>query len=83
MRDVSSYCYQFQIYTEKVDNITERNLGARVVCDLIRSLVGKGYNVHFDNFFNNIELQQKLQSEIIYAFGSMRKVSKKIKPNSP
>ena len=71
--DKSGYVCQFQIYTGKVGQITEKCLGARVIRDLTRDLVGKGYEVYFDNYFNSVELQKQLKSELIYACGTVRK----------
>lgn len=69
----SGYICQFQIYTGKVGQIAETNLGRRVVEDLTRDLVGKGYHIYFDNFFNSVELQKSLQTAMIYACGTVRK----------
>ncbi|ENN74501.1 piggyBac transposable element-derived protein 3 [Dendroctonus ponderosae] len=69
----SGYVCQFQIYTGKVGQIVETNLGCRVVQDLTKDLVGKGYHIYFDNFFNSGELQKRLQTELIYAWGLVDK----------
>lgn len=69
----SGYVCQFQIYVGKVGNITERNLGGRVVHDLTRDLVACGYHIYFDNFFNSVALQKSLREEMIYACGTVRK----------
>lgn len=69
----SGYVSQFQIYTGKINASPEGNLGSRVVKDLSRTLVGKGFNLYFDNFFNSVQLQKDLQSEKIYSCGTFRK----------
>nr|CAH7753392.1 unnamed protein product [Callosobruchus chinensis] len=48
----SGFISQFQIHTctGKEQNVIERNLGERVVCDLTRVLVGKHHEVYMDNF---------------------------------
>lgn len=74
----SGYVDQFQIYTGKVDNKTELNLGSRVVLDLTRSLQNKNYTVYFDNYFNSLSLLRKLRKENIYACGTIRKNRKEL-----
>lgn len=76
--DKSGYACQFQIYVGKVGQLSEKNLGCRVVEDLTRTLVGKGHRVYFDNFFNSIDLQKKLLSDMIYACGTVRKGRKNL-----
>lgn len=51
--DAFGYVCLFEIYTGKTNNIVEKNLGARVVNDLVRDLVGKNYIVYFDNYFSS------------------------------
>lgn len=70
--DESGYACQFQVYTGKVNDTAEKELGSRVVKDLTRDLVGKGHHIYFDNFFNSIALQKQLQAELIYACGTVR-----------
>lgn len=71
--DQYGFVSQFQIYTGKVEDSVEKKLGSRVVTDLTRPLVGKGYTVYFDNFFNSIELQKSLLSDMIFSCGTARK----------
>lgn len=70
--DEKGYVCQFQIYVGKTNNQPEKDLGKRVVLDLTRDLVGKGYHVYFDNFFNSVPLQKTLQAEYSYACGTVR-----------
>ncbi|XP_050305079.1 piggyBac transposable element-derived protein 4-like [Anthonomus grandis grandis] len=74
----SGYVCQFQIYTGKIGQMTEKSLGGRVVRDLTRDLVGKGYEIYIDNYFNSVELQKQLQTEMIYACGTVRKDRKNL-----
>lgn len=69
----SGYVDQFQFYTGKVADSPEKQLGARVVTDLTRSLVGKFHKVYFDNFFTSLPLLRKLKKEHVYACGTIRK----------
>ena len=50
----------------------EKGLRARVVKKLTRSLVGKNYHVYCDNFFSGVDLFADLQTEGIYACGTLR-----------
>lgn len=79
--DESRYVCQFQIYTGKVGVSVEKDLGKRVVTDLTRTLVGKGHHVFFDNFLNSVELQKQLQSELVFACGTVRKGRKNLPTN--
>lgn len=71
--DEQGYIDQFQIYTGKVGETTEKHLGARVVHDLTRSLINKNYLVFFDNYFTSLPLLRTLKSEGIHACGTIRK----------
>lgn len=76
--DESGYCNQFQIYTGRIGDLAEKELGARVVKDLTRDLVGKGHHLYFDNYFNSVGLQQSLLEDFIYACGTARKGRKNV-----
>lgn len=69
----SGYVSQFDIYTGKVGNTIEKNLGARVVTDLSRILAGSYSKVYFDNYFTSLALMQDLKKAKIYACGTVRK----------
>ncbi|KAJ8971485.1 hypothetical protein NQ314_000676 [Rhamnusium bicolor] len=71
--DQTGYVLQFQIYTGKIRNLTEKSLAERVVKDLSRNLVGKNHKLYFDNFFNSVPLQKDLLADKIYACGTARK----------
>lgn len=71
--DSSGYVCQFQIYTGRVAEASEKDLGGRVVRDLTRLLVGKGHQIYFDNYFNSVELQKDLQSDLIYSCGTVKR----------
>lgn len=70
---INGFIHEFQIYTGKIADITERSLGERVVIDLTRQLVGRNNQLYFDNFFSSVQLMNRLQEERIYACGTMRK----------
>ncbi|XP_018561258.1 piggyBac transposable element-derived protein 4-like [Anoplophora glabripennis] len=70
--DQSGFVSQFQVYTGKSDG-GEQGLGARVVKDLTRSLVGNHHKVFFDNFFTTVGLLNDLYKDKIYACGTIRR----------
>lgn len=61
----------------KVDTC-EKNLRMRVVRDLTGCLIGKGFKLYFDNYFNSIELQKNLLTDSIKFFLTVRKSRKKL-----
>ncbi|CAH1974499.1 unnamed protein product [Acanthoscelides obtectus] len=68
----SGYVDHFQIYTGKNGENAEKNLGARVVTDLTRSLVNGHHIVYFDNYFTSLMLLRQLKLDKIYACGTIR-----------
>ena len=48
----------------------ETGLGARVIKDLTRNIVGKNHHIYRDNFFISIGLFQELLDKKIYACGT-------------
>ncbi|XP_066581313.1 piggyBac transposable element-derived protein 4-like [Prorops nasuta] len=69
--DESSFVCEFQVYTGKTESC-EKQLGARVVKDLTRELVGKNHHVYFDNFFTAVDLLISLKKDNIFACGTVR-----------
>ena len=67
----NGYTCSFQVYTGKIGNTTEKNLGARVVKDLSAPIKGKGYHLYFDNFFSSPRLLADLVAEEIYCVGTV------------
>jgi len=57
------------VYTGKVGQTTEKNLGARVVKDLSKPLRGKIYHLYFDNFFYSPTVLAELLDFKIYCIG--------------
>ena len=56
---------EFQIYTGKTES-TEKQLGARLVKDLTRELVGNNHLVYFDNVFTGMALMISLKKVKIF-----------------
>lgn len=69
---INGYVCELQIYLGKVGNTAEKQLGARVVKDLTRALVGKYYTIYCDNFFTSAKLFEDLYSDGVYACGTLR-----------
>lgn len=76
--DEKGFVCEFQIYTGKIDGKTENLLGERVVKDLSRVLIGKYYNLYFDNYFTNVNLIITLKLEGILACGTIRSNRKEL-----
>lgn len=71
--DQHGYICQFEIYTGKVDNIVEKNLGSRIIKNLVHDLIGKNYVVYFDNYFSSAKLMADLMELDIHACATTRK----------
>jgi len=70
--DQNGYVCQFQMYTRKVGKTAEKCLGERVVKDLSRTLVGKNYQLYFNNYFSSVNLMNSLRDKI-FACATVRK----------
>ena len=68
----NSYTSCFQVYTGKVDGVTEKNLGANVVKRLSEDIYDKGYYLFFDNFFANPILASDLLAKQTYCVGTVK-----------
>lgn len=66
------YLYDFQVYTGKVNGVTEHGLAHRVVVDLVSQLHNKGIVVCIDNFFTGFPLMKELRTQSIYIVGTLR-----------
>ncbi|KAJ8891293.1 hypothetical protein PR048_010809 [Dryococelus australis] len=72
--DAKCYMCKFEVYTGKMGNLVERDLGGRVVKTLCQSLENKGYEVYLDNYFTSVGLMQKKT----YACGTVGKNRKNL-----
>ena len=68
--DIATCC--FQVYTGKVGDTSEKNLGARVVTDLSKDVLNKGFHLYFDNFFSSPSLLADLCTKKTYCVGTVR-----------
>ena len=80
-REVSKFGYeqmqkefisQLQVYTGKQDGTPKHGIDGRVVKDLTRSLVGKGYHIFCDNSFISVTLAEVLLMDDLYLCGTTR-----------
>ena len=69
---LSSFCFQFQVYTRKIDNETEQGLSPRVVFDPLSKYLRKEYHVYLDNFYTSLRLVKDLKDANTYAYGTIR-----------
>ena len=75
----NGYFTDFEVYTGKKGNKSEKQLGKRVVRDLTKCLKGKHHHVYFDNYFTSFELIDELLTDGIYGCGTIR-IDRKIFP---
>jgi hypothetical protein len=76
----TSYLCNFQVYSGKLPgNAPEKNLGHRVVCDLMEPLLGTGSGLTTDNFFTSVPTEELLLQKNITMTGTLRAK----KPNIP
>ena len=71
---VSAYCYNFEVYIGKNNDIVNKNLGmaAKVVIGLTKSLEKKGYVIYTDNFYTSPVLADFLYARQTYLCGTIR-----------
>ena len=70
--DEKGFICQFHIYTGKLNETAETELGLRVVTDLTRDLVRKDYSIYCDNFFSSVTLMHKMMADRIKCCATTR-----------
>ncbi|XP_008189828.1 piggyBac transposable element-derived protein 4-like [Acyrthosiphon pisum] len=78
--DKHGYLWNFEIYSGKVGDRVENQLGARVVKQLSQPLQNKNHLLFFDNYFTNYPLMTYLKSKNIHACGTIN-LTRKYLPN--
>ena len=68
----NGYIANFQVYTGKQGDSTEKGLGIKVVKHLTTPYVNSCRHVYFDNFFMGIDLLLDLQRSGLYRCGTLR-----------
>ncbi|KAL4127508.1 hypothetical protein QTP88_011675 [Uroleucon formosanum] len=76
LADKHGYLWNFDVYTGKSGDTTEKNLGARVVKNLSAPLLNKNYFLYFDNYFTSYPLITYLKLNGIYACGTVNMTRK-------
>lgn len=56
LADKNGYLWNFELYTGKSRDLTEKNLGARDIKHLSQPLQNKNHNLYFDNYFTSYPL---------------------------
>jgi len=69
---VTGYCLQFQVYTGKVESAVEHGLAYRVVFDLMKHYLDKGYHLFMDNFYTSYQLFTDLLKRKTGACGTVK-----------
>jgi len=69
---VTCYCRQFQVYTGKVESSVEHGLACRVVFDLMKHYLDKGYILFMDKFYTSYQLFTDLLKHKVEACGTVR-----------
>ena len=68
----NGYLNDFQIYTGRVSNNTEKDLSSRVLMDLVRPIANKGHHIYCDSFFSSPALFKQLVESGTYACGTVK-----------
>lgn len=79
----TGYCLDFDIYTGKVGDRVETDLGGKIYRKFCEDLEGKNHRVYFDNYFNSYFLQVDLREKPIYACGTVNATRKHLPPLKP
>lgn len=58
----TSYCWNMQVYTGKMNNVPEKEQGKRVVLEMVDGL-SSGYGITADNFFTSLAVAKELLKE--------------------
>lgn len=73
LADKTGYVLNFEIYTGKKGNSTEKKLGERVVLSMTEALCGYNHTIYFDNYFTSVDLMEQLKAKNILACGTVNK----------
>ena len=63
---VSGYVYSFSVYRGKHQSLHE------IVFSLLNGLLGKGYHVYMDNYYNSVSLAGELYDAKTHCMGTLR-----------
>ena len=79
--DLNGYVCQFQIYTGKIANVAEKNLGERIIKDLSQTLKNKNCHIYSENYLTSNDLMITLLKDKIPACGTIRRYTKGLPKN--
>lgn len=85
LADQKGYLYDFNIYTGKIGDTVQKDLGGSVVKNLTLPIQNKNHCLYMDNYFTSVPLLSYLKTKGIHACGtinSSRKYLPKLKPDS-
>jgi DNA-binding PadR family transcriptional regulator len=66
----NGFVSECQIYTGKIGQAAEKNLGARVIYDLTKDLEEKQHYMYFDSYFTHVAFLKALNDKGIHVFGT-------------
>jgi hypothetical protein len=76
LADKNGYLWNFEVYIKKIEDFTEKNLGARVIKQLSLSLQNKNHHLYFDNYFTSYPLMIFLKTKNIHACETVNMIRK-------
>ena len=68
----NGYVDNFVVYMGKPDDGPTKNLGYKVVMEVCRDILGKGYHVYCDNYFTSVHLAADLLEHGTNLIGTTR-----------
>ena len=67
----TGYCIQYQSCTNKAERrVTEHGIRCKVVFDLLKNYIDRGFHKYFDHFYTNLILVNDLVGRNIYSWGT-------------
>ena len=77
----NGYVHEFEVYVGKPHGVArEVGLGKKVVLKLSEKLRGKNNHLYFDNYFNSVELQEKLLGMGLFGCETVKSILKYLPP---
>ena len=77
----NGYVHKFEVYVGKPHGAArEVGLGKKVVLKLSEKLRGKNNHLYFSNYFNSVELQEKLLGIGLFGCGTVKSILKYLPP---
>ena len=67
----NGYISKFVVYTGKSDDGPTTNLGHKVVMEVCKDILEKGYHIHCNNFFTSVQLAADLLEHGTHIIGTI------------